>query len=273
MIPLHDDNPTFGTPYVTWGLIFACLAVFLWMMGLSDQGFQRAVLAFGAIPSVLLGEVVLSDRYGVLPGDLQFLSALTSLFLHGGWWHLLGNMLFLYIFGNNVEEATGSVKFFVFYLICGLAAIGGHVLLDPNSNAPLIGASGAVAGVLGAYLLLYPRARILVFLVLIPVRLPAFLVLGGWFIYQFWALAGGERGLIAWWAHIAGFIAGMILIPVFKSRHVNLFNPPVPINAPGAMFRRPPMFRARFRARFRATGKAPWADPRATKRRQPPPRD
>ena len=268
MIPLHDDNPTLGTPYVTWGLIFACLAVFLWMIGLSDQGFNKAVLAFGAIPGVLLGEIVLPDRYAVLPPDMQFLSAVSALFIHGGWWHLLGNMLFLYIFGNNIEEAMGPVKFLIFYLLCGLAATGGHVMLDPDSNAPLIGASGAVAGVLGAYLLLYPRARILVFLVVVPVRLPAFLVLGGWFIYQFWALAGGDQGLIAWWAHIAGFIAGMILVPLFKSRHVKLFratNPPVAIAEDVAMFRKPTV--------FRATGKAPWVAARTTPARRRKPKD
>jgi membrane associated rhomboid family serine protease len=154
------------------------------------------------------------------------------MFLHGGWMHLIGNMLYLWIFGNNVEDAMGHVRFPIFYLLCGIAAALAQGFYDPNSAVPMIGASGAIGGVLGGYLLLYPRARVLV---LIPlgfftqlIRIPALAVLGFWFVLQFIqsALSSGEGGGVAYWAHIGGFVAGMVLILVFRDKGIPLLGRP-----------------------------------------------
>jgi membrane associated rhomboid family serine protease len=151
--------------------------------------------------------------------------------MHGGWMHLIGNMLYLWIFGNNVEDAMGHRRFVVFYAVCGLAAVGLHATMDAHSNIPLIGASGAISGVLGAYLLLYPHARVLVAIplgfILHTTRLPAGWVLGFWFVLQIvnsLLSAGSEGGGVAWGAHVGGFLAGMLLIPLFKRKRVKLFH-------------------------------------------------
>ncbi len=228
MIPLHDDNPTTLRPVVTVALIAACVAAFLWQISLGQTGYRRAVYSFGFIPAVFFGERALAPELAVVPPALTLV---TSMFLHGGLWHLLGNMLYLWIFGNNVEDAMGHARFVVFYLLCGIAAALGQGILDPGSTIPMIGASGAISGVLGAYLLLYPHARVLV---LIPlgffsqlVRVPAVLVLGLWFLIQIVSslAADPSRGGVAWFAHIGGFLAGMALIPFFKRRDVPLYNP------------------------------------------------
>jgi membrane associated rhomboid family serine protease len=153
------------------------------------------------------------------------------MFMHGGWMHLIGNMLYLWIFGNNIEDSMGHARFIVFYLLCGVIAVVAHSIPDPASTTPLIGASGALAGVLGAYLLLYPHAKVLVAIPIVvfihTVRLPAGVVLGFWFILQIFnsAAAGDQAGGVAWGAHIGGFIAGMALIPFFKDKKVKLFSP------------------------------------------------
>ncbi len=230
MIPLHDDNPTRIRPVVTIGLIVINVLVFFWEISLGPDGLQRAVYAFGAIPAVLFDQVELSPGLAVIPAELTLL---TSMFMHGGWMHLISNMLYLWIFGNNIEDAMGHGRFIVFYVLCGLAAALAHALLDPGSRIPMIGASGAISGVLGAYLLLYPHARVLVGVPLgffiYTLYLPAMLVLGFWFFLQVinsTAAAAGQEGGVAWFAHIGGFIAGMILIPLFKGREVRFFNPP-----------------------------------------------
>ncbi len=228
MIPLHDDNPTTLRPVVTVALIAACVAAFLWQVSLGQDGYRHAVYSLGFIPAVFFGERMLAPELAVVPPALTLV---TSMFLHGGLWHLLGNMLYLWIFGNNVEDAMGHARFVVFYLLCGVAAAFGQGILDPGSTIPMIGASGAISGVLGAYLLLYPHARVLV---LIPlgffsqlVRVPAVLVLGLWFLIQIVSslAADPSRGGVAWFAHIGGFLAGMALIPFFKRREVPLHNP------------------------------------------------
>ncbi len=226
MIPLHDDNPTVLTPFITVSLIAACALIFLWQVSLPPGAGERAVYAFGMIPAVLFGERALPPELATIPSEL---SVITSMFLHGGWMHLIGNMLYLWIFGNNVEDAMGHVRFIVFYLLCGTAAALAQAVQDPASTVPMIGASGAIGGVLGAYLLLYPRARVLV---LIPLgffmhtlRLPAVAVLGFWFVLQFLqsAMTAGQVGGVAYWAHIGGFIAGMVLIVPFRSKGILLF--------------------------------------------------
>ena len=227
MIPLHDDNPTTIRPIVTIGLIAACVLVFIWQLNLSGQNYARMVYGLGLIPAVLLGERPLPAELAVVAPEL---SLLTSMFLHGGWLHLIGNMLYLWIFGNNVEDAMGHVRFVLFYFACGIAAALAQVAQDPASVVPMIGASGAIGGVLGAYLLLHPKARVLVLLPLgflsQLVRIPAFIVLGLWFLLQFVysTTAADAGGGVAYWAHIGGFVAGAILILVFKRRDVSLFD-------------------------------------------------
>ena len=226
MIPLHDENPTGIVPVVTVAIIAVCVLVFLWQVSLGAQGFQATVYSLGAIPAVLLARVALPAELAIVPA---YLTAVTSMFLHGGFMHLAGNMLYLWIFGNNLEDVMGHLRFVIFYMLCGLAAVTGQVLQNPASQVPMIGASGAVSGVLGAYLLLYPRARVLV---LVPfgfytrmIYLPAGWVLGLWFVIQIFSSLGADpNGAgVAWFAHIGGFLAGIALIPLFKYRRVALF--------------------------------------------------
>ncbi|MBI5462772.1 MAG: rhomboid family intramembrane serine protease [Gammaproteobacteria bacterium] len=227
MIPLHDDNPTATVPVITVALIAACVLVFFWQLSFGSQQ-ERIVYALGVIPAVLFGHLQLPTAIALVAPPL---TVLTSMFLHGGWMHLLGNMLYLWIFGNNVEDAMGHARFIVFYLLCGVAAAFAQALPDPNSQVPMIGASGAISGVLGAYLLLYPHARVLVAIplgfYLTTMRLKAGWVLGFWFVLQLInsAASVGQQGGVAFGAHIGGFIAGMLLLPLFKRRDVRLFNP------------------------------------------------
>ena len=227
MIPLHDDNPATLKPYVTVFLIASCALVFLWQLSLG-RGGERAVYGLGVIPAVLLDNKILHPSLVMVP---PVATVITSMFLHGGWMHLVGNMLYLWIFGNNVEDAMGHTRFVAFYLLCGVAAVLAQVLPDPESTTPMIGASGAISGVLGAYLLLYPHARVLVAVPLgffiHTMRLPAAWVLGFWFALQLLSniLAGGQEGGVAFRAHMGGFIIGTLLIPLFKQKGVRLFHP------------------------------------------------
>ena len=228
MIPLHDDNPIRTTPTLTVALIVSCVVIFLWQVSLGTQ-VERAIYALGVIPAVLFGHERLPESIALVgpPATL-----ITSMFLHGGWMHLIGNMLYLWIFGNNIEDAMGHARFIVFYMLCGIAAAFAQALPDPQSTIPMIGASGAISGVLGAYLLLFPHARVLVAIpfgfYLHTVRLKAGWVLGFWFVLQLISsmatTAEGEGG-VAFGAHIGGFIAGMALLPLFKKRGVRYFHP------------------------------------------------
>jgi membrane associated rhomboid family serine protease len=227
MIPLKDDTPSALRPYVTVSLIAACCGVFLWQRSLDAAAGLRAVAALGAIPAVLLTDAR-------LPADLEWIpryaSAFTYMFLHGGWLHLLGNMLYLWIYGDNVEDCMGHGRYLVFYVSCGIAAVCAQALSDPHSAYPIIGASGAISGVLGAYLLLFPRSKVLT-LVLLPfffttLRLPAMLLLLLWFAAQLvsdLSVHGGAS--VAFRAHIGGFLVGMLLVPFLKRRGVELFAP------------------------------------------------
>ncbi len=227
MIPLHDDNPTERPPIVTVTIIVICVLVFLWEVSLGRE-MQRAVIALGVIPATLFGKVQLSPELAVVPPELTIF---TSMFMHGGWMHLIGNMLYLWIFGNNVEDAMGHVRFLVFYLLCGVAAVFAQALPDPDSTVPMVGASGAISGVLGAYLLLYPHARVLVAIpigfILQTVQIPAGFVLGFWFVMQLFSsmAAAGQQGGVAFGAHIGGFIAGMLLVPFFREKRFPLHLP------------------------------------------------
>lgn len=223
MIPLKDDNPTHIKPVVSIGLIAACVLAFLWQVMLPGAEAQRMIMGLGAIPAVLFQIRNLPPEIAVFPASLDFLAAVTYMFLHGGWWHLLSNMLYLWVFGDNVEDAMGHRRFLAFYLLCGIAAVLVHGALDPASITPTVGASGAISGVLGAYVLLYPRAKVLVAFGFFILRVPAWTVLGLWFLMQILNVAGGGESNVAWWAHIGGFAAGMVLILAFKYRHVGLF--------------------------------------------------
>ena len=219
MIPLKDDNPTRTVPFVNYALIAGCVLVFFWQLSLGER-IQAAIYAYGLIPDVLLGDARLPPELAVVPA---WMTVFTSMFLHGGWMHLIGNMLYLWIFADNVEDRLGHGRFVVFYALCGVAAALAQALPDPGSQVPMVGASGAISGVLGAYLLMFPRAHVLVLLPLgfltQLVRLPALLVLGLWFVMQLLSEMFAATGAgVAFRAHIGGFVAGLLLLPVFRRR-------------------------------------------------------
>ncbi len=228
MIPLKDDNPTELKPVITMALIILCSLVFLGQVGMPGVEGRRFVFEYGFIPALLFTD---AQPSGWIPPLATELTVITSMFLHGGWLHLIGNMLYLWIFGNNVEDAVGHGKFVVFYIVCGIAAAMAQGLANPGSTIPMVGASGAIGGILGAYMLLYPKAQVLV---LIPlglfahlVRIPAVFVLGFWFVLQFisQALAGPQSGGgVAYWAHVGGFVAGALLILFMRRPGVTLLH-------------------------------------------------
>lgn len=229
MIPLRDDNPSQIRPIVTYLLIGLCVLVFIWQFMLGPEGGQRAVYSLGVIPARLLGHGELDPSLVVVG---PWTTVFTSMFMHGGVMHLLGNMLYLWIFGDNVEDSMGHVRFIIFYLLCGVAAVFAQALPEPTSQVPMIGASGAISGVLGGYLLLFPHARVLVAIplgfVMQMTRLPALWVLLLWFGLQLLSnvLQGGAGAGVAFRAHIGGFVAGMALVALFKRRDVRLWHPP-----------------------------------------------
>ena len=215
MIPLKDDNPTSNRPVVTYLIIGLCIIIFL--IQFSSQSYKTGQLfySYGLIPSVLMG-------HKQLPMDLYAVPALatifTSMFMHGGFMHLIGNMLYMWIFADNIEDNLGITKFIIFYLLCGIGAAMTQVLMDTQSQIPMVGASGAIGGVLGAYLINHPNARVLV---LIPfgffsqlIKIRALYVLGFWFLLQFISSGGG----VAYAAHNGGFVSGMILILFFNKK-------------------------------------------------------
>lgn len=211
MFPIRDHNPSEQTPYVTWGLIALNIAVFLWLYAGAGSPMARdyAIYQWGMIPARL------SHGQG-------FSTLITAMFLHGGWWHLAGNMLFLWIFGDNLEAAFGRVRFLGFYLSCGIAAALAQFAAEPNAIGPVIGASGAIAGVLGGYLLLYPKARIdvlFIFIVFFRVfQISAWIVLSLWLGLQVFDFAGNANGSIAYWEHFGGFAMGLLLTLPAKLR-------------------------------------------------------
>jgi membrane associated rhomboid family serine protease len=267
MLPLKDDQPRYSTPYITWFLIGLNILIYLFQATLDPPSSVLFAKEFGEVPAHLAAFLAGSHRYSLPQVVLPFF---TSMFLHGSWAHVIGNMWFLYIFGDNVEDYLGHFKFLVFYLTSGLIAMATQVAINAHSDAPTIGASGAIAGVLGAYFLLYPRARvltafflfslvvpiwirypdqrmlmvILVLLLCLAVRIlnpraqaltwflifvlwvPAWIILGEWFVMQFlsgaatlsMAQAGRDLGGVAFWAHVGGFVAGVVMIKLFPER-------------------------------------------------------
>jgi membrane associated rhomboid family serine protease len=221
VIPLRDINPTERFAIVTLLLVIANSMVFLYELTLGQSGGELFVSSYALIPARLFSGAGLND--GSLPAAATIF---TSMFLHGGVLHIAGNMLYLWIFGNNVEDDTGRLRFILFYLLCGTVAALTHALVNRTSIIPMIGASGAVSGVLGAYLLLYPRARVvtLVFFgfYIRTMEIPAIIVLGSWFVIQFLSALStpSSGGGIAWYAHVGGFVAGLVLIGLFKRSDV-----------------------------------------------------
>src|SRR5215467_2310911 len=223
MLPIKDDQPRYSTPYVNTFLIVLNILIFLYQWTLGPRAGEAFVRIYGEVPSHLLAFLSGSPRYSLADVLVPFF---TSMFLHGGWMHVLGNMWFLYIFGDNIEDYLGHFKYLLFYILSGLLAMATQVAIYPHSNVPTVGASGAVAGVLGAYFVLYPRARVLTWLFVFVFYIPAWVMLGYWFVLQFLsgaatlsvAQAGRDVGGVAVWAHVGGFVAGMVMIKVFPER-------------------------------------------------------
>jgi membrane associated rhomboid family serine protease len=231
MFPYRDDNPTLATPVATVILIVANVISWVIVQGMgAEPNLSRSVCELGLIPGEFLGR--LPDGFAVpmsrstlcvIEADERgWYTPLTSMFLHGGWFHLIGNMWFLWVFGNNVEDSMGHGRYLFFYVLCGFAAAAAQTLVNPSSPIPMVGASGAISGVMGAYIVLYPRVRVhmLVILGIFITRIvvPAYLMLGYWFLLQLigGGLASGEGGGVAFWAHAGGFVAGAILISIFR---------------------------------------------------------
>ncbi len=227
MFPLYDENPTEIYPLATLLLMGACVGTWVYVQGagFSEEALMASVCRYGAIPAELTGHGGADSPWGEGPcslGGLRWPTLFTSMFLHGSWMHLIGNLWFLWIFGNNVEDSMGHGRYLVFYLLCGLAAALTHVGYEASSPLPMVGASGAISGVMGAYLLLYPRVRVYtLFILLVFIRifpLPAWFFLGYWFLLQLassTAAVEGGGGGVAFLAHVGGFVAGMVLVPWF----------------------------------------------------------
>jgi membrane associated rhomboid family serine protease len=224
MLPLKDDQPRYSTPFVNGFLIALNILIFAYQATLGRVAGDRFAMLYGEVPSHLFAFLHGSHRYTPEQVVLPFF---TSMFLHGGWMHVLGNMWFLYIFGDNIEDYLGHFQYLIFYILSGLLAMTTQVAIYPASNVPTVGASGAIAGVLGAYFILYSRARVLTwFPPIFFFYLPAWIMLGYWFVLQFVSGAatlsmervGRDVGGVAFWAHIGGFISGMLMIKLFPER-------------------------------------------------------
>ena len=211
MIPIGDENPSRIVPFINWGLIIVCIAAFIWQTSSGVSFFEATLFDFGIVPQKILS------------GEALY-SIVTNIFLHGGWSHLLGNMLFLFIFGDNIEDRLGHIRYILFYLVCGGAASIIWMVTALNSPYPAVGASGAISGVLGAYFVLYPRARIkalLSFGYFIRVtRVPAWVMIGMWFVYQLLLAFIPMNTGVAYWAHVGGFVVGWIIARLFKPREI-----------------------------------------------------
>lgn len=239
MIPIRDDNPHFLTPYATWAIVGLNVLAWVLVQGFgTEPALSRSVCTLGLVPGELLQTIAAGtqvqvgpDTYCVVTNTPDWLTVFSHMFLHGSWMHIIGNMWFLWIFGNNVEDSMGHARFIAFYLLCGLAAASLQILSSPGSGVPMVGASGAIGGVMGAYVMLYPRVSVHMLFwfgfYVDTFAIPAFWMLGYWFLVQ---LIGGVGSLgaggggVAFWAHVGGFIAGAVLVllfrdPVLLARH------------------------------------------------------
>src|SRR5713101_6585463 len=220
-IPIKDLNPSRTYPFVNITLILANIAVFIYELGLEvtlpRRAYEALLLSYSTVPARFPAFLA-----GHASFEVSFVPLVTSMFLHSGFLHIAGNMLFLWIFGDNVEDFFGHIPYLFFYFVCRIVARLLHVLFNLHSNVPAVGSSGAISGVMGAYMLLYPRARILTLVFIFPLPVPAVIFLGLWYVMQFLsginALGGGVSGGVAWWAHIGGFLLGMFLTTLARRR-------------------------------------------------------
>ncbi|MFZ1008938.1 MAG: rhomboid family intramembrane serine protease [Candidatus Sulfotelmatobacter sp.] len=224
MLPIRDDQPRYSTPWVNGFLIGLNLLIFFFEFTLDPRSLDLLARQFGVVPSHLMAFLSGSPKYSLLDVVLPFF---TSMFLHGSWMHVIGNVWFLFIFGDNVEDYLGHFKYLVFYIFVGLIAMATQVMVSLHSTVPTLGASGAIAGVLGAYFVLYPRARVLTWFFVFVVWVPAWIILGYWFALQFLSgtasialYAHQNVGGVAFWAHVGGFVAGALLVKVFGEREL-----------------------------------------------------
>ena len=223
MFPLRDDQPVFSTPYITYFLIALNLVIYFfeWQLGMQGRGaLNSLVMQFGVIPRVEIGLLTGTPVFSPMGA---FVPILTSMFLHASWGHVIGNMWMLYLFGDNIEDYLGHFSYLIFYLLSGVAASLTHILFNASSPIPSIGASGAIAGVMGAYLVLYPRARVLTWLFIVIVPFPAWLWLVIWASQQFLSGAASivqtlQTSGIAFWAHVGGFVTGILMVKLFPQR-------------------------------------------------------
>ena len=222
MFPLRDENPTTLSPLSTLGVIAACSAVWVFLQGagMSEETYYSSICNLGVIPAELTGSFNMSTQEGPCPtGGIGWPALVTSMFSHGSWMHLICNMWFLWIFGNNIEDAMGHMRFMAFFILTGLIADGAHIFLSPDSSIPTVGASGAISGIMGAYFILYPKARIETFVFYHVVPIPAWAFLGIWMGMQFLGLGApetGDGGGIAYAAHLGGLFAGLGLVFLFR---------------------------------------------------------
>jgi membrane associated rhomboid family serine protease len=234
VIPFRDENPTTLPPVVTVGIVALNILAWVFLEGLgAERALTAAVCNYGLIPGEVLQRLPPGSGIQMGPGAFcavdpgpQYWTVLSSMFMHGGWMHIIGNMVFFWVFGNNIEDAMGHGRFVVFYLVCGVAAAAAQIAVNPSSAVPMVGASGAISGVLGGYLLLYPRVRVHALVTLgfyfSRITLPAYVMLGYWILLQILgslpALGAQETGGTAFFAHIGGFVAGLVLIRLFAKR-------------------------------------------------------
>jgi rhomboid family protein len=227
MIPIRDDTPTYSTPFINYLLVALNVAIYVFQAQLSPSAERGFIYTFGVVPVNIEGALGL----GVASAHhASLITLISSMFLHAGWWHVLSNMWFLWIFGDNIEDHLGHFPYLIFYLVSGIAASFCHILLNANSTIPSVGASGAIAGVMGAYFLLFPSARVLMLVPLFVfftfIWIPAWIVLGYWFLIEFLSgaastfVSGGRSltGGIAVWAHVGGFVAGLVMIKIMPHR-------------------------------------------------------
>lgn len=233
MFPLWDENPTETTPYVTLAIIALCVLVWVILegAGFSENALVGSICHYGLIPAELTGRAAGYSGVELAPGvpcrfgDLGWTTLLTSMFLHGSWFHLIGNMWFFWVFGNNIEDSMGHIRFLIFYLVCGVIAGLVYLWMSESSAVPTVGASGAISGIMGAYLLLYPRVRVKTLFVLLIfisiIAIPAWVILIEWFVLQvlYWVVGGASsQGGVAVGAHVGGFVAGLVLVKLFENR-------------------------------------------------------
>lgn len=231
VFPIRDDNPQLSTPYATYTLIALNVLSWVLLQGLgSENAVNSSVCSYGLVPADLFDDIRTSRS--MCPDGAGWGGMLSSMFMHGGWMHIIGNMWFLWVFGDNVEDAMGSVRFVVFYLLSGFAAAAAQIFADPFSGIPMVGASGAIGGVMGAYIVLYPRVKVhmmvILFVIFTTFRVPAIAMLGYWIVVQVLggiSSIGATGGGTAFWAHVGGFVAGAVLVFVFKDNEL-LYNHP-----------------------------------------------